>query len=150
MIVAIMFCLAFAAPAARSQSSADYAKQGLIGWSLFECTILARDLGKPEQYVTRSFGQAIASTRSFLKALRESKILNEDINRTVPVGLVLVLGGPTDDFIAGRIFEAVANATYKDTYCKNGSLVDCTTDKKSQAIIARNAFSVRNCELLLR
>lgn len=87
-----------------SQSSSEYAVMGDKTWNAFGCSALASIIGNTDES-ERLFKFGYEQGSIFLKALKANKISKEDISSKVPVGVMWLIEGPTNDFILGRILE---------------------------------------------
>jgi hypothetical protein len=79
-------------------------------WAAFECGALAEAAGKIEES-SRLYKMGYDQGKTLLDALRAGKV-DEQARRELPIAVVLMLdGGPTVDFILGRIFESAMQDT---------------------------------------
>ncbi|MBX4206002.1 hypothetical protein KW795_02290 [Candidatus Microgenomates bacterium] len=126
-----------------SQSSKEYAIMGRQTWSAFECSALASHIDKATE-AERLFMYGYEQGKKFLEALRAEKIDEKDISQEVPIGLTLLLGGPSEDFMLGRIYSSAEEETLNEVF-KTGN--DFNSDE-IQKMIAENKFRDRNCQLI--
>ena len=99
---------------------------------------------KDEKQTERLFELGLSSGRQFIESVRAGKVTREDISAEVPIGLVMLLQGPSTDFILGRIFESVQEYALKEVVKSK----DGVNEKPVQAVIASNMFRAANCSLL--
>ncbi|MBI1755329.1 hypothetical protein HYR65_03545 [Candidatus Azambacteria bacterium] len=87
-----------------TQSSKEYAVMGREVLSALECSAWASKVNDAKES-ERLFMFGYAQGQKFLGALRAEKIKQEDVSQEVPIGITMLLQGPSDEFILGRIFE---------------------------------------------
>jgi hypothetical protein len=76
---------------------------GLVMWSACSCATYAELSGnEPEQ--KRLFNIGYTAGRKFLDGIKDQTITEAD-RREAPIGVLIRLGGPSIDFMLGRIFE---------------------------------------------
>lgn len=139
ILIPLLFLYKFSA----GQNSKEFAQKGKLTWAAFECSVLASHIGDTTEG-EKLFLKGYNEGKLFLKALEENKIYEKDIRSIVPIGLTLVLQGPTSDFVLGRIYAAASD---------NALIGIINTDGKSnnnveQQILAKDKISKCNCELL--
>jgi hypothetical protein len=93
---------------AQAETSRELAQKARVSWSAFECAVFAEKRNKPEDQ-ERLFKLGYVNGVAFIEALKANKIAAEDFSSTIPIGFSLRLGGPSVDFIVGRVFEGVAD-----------------------------------------
>jgi hypothetical protein len=125
-----------------AESSKEYASMALETWTSFECAVLA-EKGKNSEEQERLFWFGYNQGKKFLSALKAGKVKREDIAE-VPVGVLLLLQGPTADFILGRVYEHASDAALETVY-KTGDKIN---SDEVQQIIADREFMKRNCKLI--
>lgn len=89
-----------------AQSSRDFAVMGATTWASFKCASLAsymNDRAAEERHFTLGYEYR----KKFLEALQNKQIEQKDISGEVPIGFILLIAGPSSDFILGRVFEVV-------------------------------------------
>ncbi len=140
-----IFVAAFLTPMlAHAESSKELAVRGKRTWSAFECSTLAELAGNRELH-EKLFMLGVEEGRAFLKAFKEGKIDPEDVRSEVPMIVLLSLGGPSDDFRLGRIFESARQGISESIYRNDGTQSD-----EEVRILAQRELDRRNCALLLR
>ena len=82
--------------------------------------------------------------KHFIESVKNNKIKKEDISSNVPVGVMLLLQGPSTDFMLGRIFEGALDNALKDVFTTDGKY----NNEEIQKVIAENKFHKHNCELI--
>lgn len=128
---------------ANAQTSKDYAVMGRVAWAAFECSSLAAQMKDPKEQ-ERLFLLGYEQGKKFIEAVQSKKVERKDISTEVPIGLVLLLQGPTPDFMLGRIYESAQDEALKDVLRTDGKL----NADEIQAIIAQNKYTKQNCRLL--
>lgn len=128
---------------ATAESSKEYAMMGRTVWSAFECSSLASESNNPKEQ-DRLFKLGYRQGNKFIAALESGKMKKEDLNSSVPTVVLLLLQGPTPDFMLGRIFESAQTSALKDVY-KNDAHND---SKELRALTAGNRFASSNCEIV--
>jgi hypothetical protein len=73
--------------------------------------------------------------------MRAGKVDEQARGKLPPAVLFMLDGGPTVDFILGRIFEAAMQEPSQQ-------VLGATNNKETQKIIAGQIFAKRNCGLL--
>lgn len=146
------FVLAFALIAGQ-QASAE-ARDARVMWAAFSCFELARLADGPQgDKAGHLFEVGYASGGKVLKAVRSGSISEADFQSEVPLNVSLLLDGPTDDFIIGRIFEIATGSAHEQVTRKehNGWLLpvnEWVRDTELISIIAGGQFNRANCDLL--
>jgi hypothetical protein len=122
------------------QTSEEYAAMGQKLWAAFECGALAEYANKPEES-RRLYNLGYDQGKTLLDAFRSGKV-DQQARSKLPIPVLLMLdGGPTVDFILGRIFESAMQDTSRQ-------LIEASNNKETRKIIAGQNFSKRNCALL--
>lgn len=125
-----------------AQTSKDLALMGRVSWSAFECSSLASVMNEDKDQ-ERLFALGYQQGKAFIDALQKNRIELKDRNEQVPSGFLLLLQGPTPDFVLGRVFESAQENALKDVITPDG-----ITSKDLQATLARSKFTKQNCSLL--
>jgi hypothetical protein len=92
------------------QTSEEYAAMGQKLWAAFECGALAEYADKPEES-GRLYKMGYDEGKTLLDAFRAGKIDDQARRKLPPPVLFMLDGGPTVDFILGRIFESAMQNT---------------------------------------
>jgi len=71
--------------------------------SAFNCSAWASKTNDSKE-TERLFLFGYKQGQKFLGALKAEKIKQEDISQEVPIGVTMLLQGPSEEFILGRIF----------------------------------------------
>jgi hypothetical protein len=122
------------------QTSEEYVAMGQKLWAAFECGALAEYADKPEES-GRLYKMGYDEGKTLLDAFRAGKIDDQAKRKLPPPVLFMLDGGPTVDFILGRIFESAMQNTSQQ-------LLEATNNKETRKIIAGRNFAKRNCGLL--
>ena len=118
---------------------------GRVAWSAFACSSLAAQAQLEDQKEQeRLFLLGYEQGKAFIEAAQAKKVERKDISEEVPIGLTLLLQGPTPDFMLGRVYESAQEEALKNVLRTNGNL---NTDEV-QASLARSAYTKQNCRLL--
>lgn len=125
------------------QESGELALLSRSAWNAFECSALASKIGNTELQ-QRLFIYGYESGISFIEALREGKIEREDISRDAPLIMMMLLQGPSPDFMLGRVFEAAIDAAFDGVHETDENY----NDEETQVILAESKFQEQNCSLL--
>lgn len=128
-----------------SKSSNDYAIMGTSVWSAFECSALAAHVDNNTE-AERLFEFAYNQGKEFVGAFLAGNITDDDIRAEVPLGVRFLLGGPSEEFILGRIFEGTQESALENVLTTNGSY----NSEDIQEIRAQNLYRERNCSLIGR
>jgi len=142
--------LLFATPvAAQDQSDARAAR---VMWSAFECFQFAR-MSDDSSNAERLFGVGYEAGQRFLTALEAGEISEEDARATVPIGVTFLLGGPSHDFVIGRVFESATGDAFDDVVKENdlGFLLPDSKwiqDEVLQRSLAQRHYLQANCDAL--
>jgi len=120
------------------QTSEQYGLMGQKLWAAFECGAFAEHAGRAEES-RRLYKIGYDQGTAFVGAYKAGKV-DQQARNNVPLAVLLMLdGGPTVDFILGRIFESAMQDTSK--HFTGG-------DDKTQKLIAEQSFTDQNCGLL--
>lgn len=124
-------------------SSKDYAVMAQSTWSAFQCSSLAAksDNSKEQE---RLFLFGYEQGQEFIAAVKAEKVTREDLSNDAPLLLLLLLQGPTPDFMLGRIFESAQDIALEGIYRTGGNL-NSVDDQKS---LAKSKFWSLNCQLI--
>jgi hypothetical protein len=123
-----------------SKSLAIKGKRSWVGLRGFWLANQAGDTKKAEQFFEFGYSQG----KEFLEALRSGKIKEEDIRSELPVIMLFLLHGPTDDFILGRMFESTNQGIYDTVY------KDIETNEELKKLKAKEELSRGNYNLILQ
>lgn len=126
-----------------TNTSKEYAVMGRELWSAFQCSSWASIIGEGKEQ-ERLFLFGYAQGEKFLAAAKAGKIENPDINQEVPIGVTMLVQGPTNDFILGRIFEGAQEESLDEVF-KTGEEYNSV---EMQKIVAGNKFRDGNCGLI--
>lgn len=139
---ALRACL-LVAPAANAQTSKDFAALARASWSSFECASLASKSGETKEQ-ERLFMLGYRQGQQFIAALKAEKIKREDLNREAPLVMLMLLEGPSADFMLGRVFAATQDAVMKDIY----RVGEVARSQQEQMQAAKAKFGKLNCALI--
>jgi hypothetical protein len=122
-----------------SGAHATPSQDALAAIAAFTCVHLAEDAADVE----RLFKIGYASGNAFLNAARAGKITAED-SKKVPWFWNTVAGGPSNDFILGRLYHALWEHVYNDIH--RG--VDGVLTDEQKKLARANKYVQGNCALL--
>ncbi len=126
-----------------NQTSKEYAVMGRQLWSAFQCASWASVTGDSEEQ-ERLFLFGYAQGKTFLEALNSEKIQRDDISENVPIVVTMLLQGPTEEFILGRLFENAQDSALKDVFQTGNEY----NSESLREIIAGNKYRESNCQLI--
>jgi hypothetical protein len=129
--------------AVQAQTSKDFAVMGRVAWAAFGCSSLAAQM-KEQKEQERLFLLGYEQGKVFIEAAQAKKVERKDISEEVPIGMTLLLQGPTPDFMLGRVYESAQEEALKSVLRTNGNL---NTDEV-QASLARSTYTKQNCRLV--
>lgn len=132
---------------ATAQTSKEYAMMSRMTWSTYECErlgLIGGDLN--EKQAGQLFNYATEQGRSFVNALIANKVKQEDVDSIAPSGMLMVLRGPSVDFILGRVYVTVGDYVANDIL--NPEKNAASFDSKLRKMRAKNEFQKRNCALI--
>lgn len=146
-----IFCTYALTSLAHAESAADKARLGRTLWSAFQCASYAELSGDKEEQ-ERLFIVGVRAGRDFLRALEAKEIPAEVARSEVPIGVTMLLQGPSYDFVIGRIFENATDDAY-DSIVKenNGIPLDPSRwvrDDEIRKLKAQNEYLRGNCALV--
>ena len=87
---------------ASGQTASDKARLARVMWSAFECSTFAELMGDQKEQA-RLFELGIKAGREFLEAARNKQIPSEIVDKEIPMGVIWLMNGPSNDFIIGRV-----------------------------------------------
>ena len=135
----IIVFLAFLPTSTFGQTSQQYALMGRKLWAAFECSILADASGNTTES-QRLFDVGYKAGKVFVEAAQVSKVERQDLNDGVPLAVLMLLHGPTVDFILGRIFEAAVDDATEGILSGD--------DENFKKIAAQSKYTKMNCSLM--
>lgn len=141
-VVAFVLSLLCVVPAIADESK-EHALRAVAAWSAFECSSLA-SIGKNSPEQERLFLFGLDQGRKFIAAHSAGKIKQEDLSNTAPWGFLILLQGPSADFMLGRIFESAQEDALDDIF-KTGENLN---SDEVQATLAQTKFRRMNCQLI--
>jgi hypothetical protein len=127
-----------------ADESKQYALMGRATWSAFACSSLAWK-AELRQEQERLFKFGYKQGQDFLGALKAEKIKQEDLSSGPPIGMLLLLWGPSPDFILGRVYERATDSALEDVLHVGGRYVH---RKEDQQLFASNKYFRENCALV--
>ena len=126
----------------------------LVTWSAFECQMYAH-LAENTPESERLFQLGYNSGKEFMRQVFSGELSNDYLRSNAPMGITMLLrdGGPSEEFILGRIYETVTQYAYENAVKKDKTGVTLPPDKwrmdkELQQFYSANIYSDKNCELL--
>lgn len=110
-----------------AQADEEKAQFARLMYSAFQCATFAELAEKPEESARLS-GVGIQAGHVFLEALQTGKISKDELHSKVPVGVLLDLGGPSIDFVIGRISAHAGDAAFDKIVKENEAMTLETKD----------------------
>ncbi|TAW65447.1 hypothetical protein ELI15_14230 [Rhizobium ruizarguesonis] len=138
--------------ASTTHATEDNAKLGRYALTAFQCFSYASNAERKSE-MERFFNIGLDASRKFVEALRAEKITREELSKFVPMTILWSVQGPTTDFSAGRMFEAVTTDTYRQMAENDASgmplpAAKWIVDKELLKSIGENKYRQSNCELI--
>mgnify|MGYP006915206776 FL=1 len=101
----------------------------------------------------RLFLVGLRAGTKFLDAAKAGSITQEEAKRNVPLGVSLLLDGPSDDFVIGRIYESAINNAFDSVVKRDaqGLLLESNnwvSDPKLEVSNAKLKYQQANCDIL--
>ena len=112
-------------------------------WAAFECSSLAsrmRDTKEQE----RLFFYGYKTGLTFIDALKAEKIQQADLSSEAPWLMLILIEGPTPDFILGRIYGFAEHSALQNVL-KSG---DELNPDDIRSTLAQSEYTKRNCRLI--
>lgn len=125
--------------------------RGHLAINAFMCSVYAEMIDERNEQ-KRLFELGFKSAREYIDGLK-SKAISEKTITDIPLLFSLRLGGPSTDFMIGRIYEGTVSHTY-DKVVKEDSSGFRITDPSQWAndelkkIRAKNIYDNANCKLI--
>jgi hypothetical protein len=117
----------------------------------FQCATFAELSGEDEEH-QRLFQLGITTGRAFLRAARNNEISEEEASQNIPWVVMLLLGGPSDDFMLGRMFETAMQDAYDKVIKKSEDGSDLPiSDWRVGAFrkaVAEDKYNSANCDIV--
>lgn len=129
---------------ALADAPSEHALMGRSIYSAFTCSVLA-SLMEEEKEHERLFTYGYEQGRVFVDRVRSGKITNEELRKSVPMGVSMYLRGPSSDFILGRIYSDAEDWALEKT-----ASPDAEVYSESRRNSARSKYLAGNCALIGR
>lgn len=126
-----------------AERSDNYGDMGAATWSAFSCAVLASK-AQSETEQKRLFSFALDQGRKFITAVEKKKVARPELSEKVPLVVLMLLEGPSTDFMLGRIYAAAEDSALKNIRRTDGKL----NSQEIQAMAAMDEFRASNCHLL--
>lgn len=148
-VVTAATILFFASAALASEELARKSVSMLAKW---QCATWAEMMGDEEKNV-RLQRAGLEDGRKFVRAALSGEVTDEEANRNVPVIVLLTMQGYNEDFILGRLFEAIISDAYSDIVEKDERGLPLPPSEYNIAdehkkILAEEKFHSSNCDIL--
>jgi len=128
-----------------NKTSKEYAIMGSEVWSAFSCSSWAEVIDKNDE-AERLFLYGYGRGKEFIGALYAKKILEGDLSSEVPIGLLMVANGPSEEFALGKVYSSALDNAMDDVYETDN---DFNSDELRKSV-AQDKFLKANCQLLGR
>lgn len=137
--------------AQHSDAQPPKANTARLMWSAFSCAAFAEMSGDKKEH-ERLFKLGYRAGKAFVDSVRTKTISDTEL-KEAPVGVLWHMGGPTTDFIVGRIFEAATGDAYDQVVKEDSSGLLITdprkwADDELKVIRAKNMYQRSNCALV--
>jgi len=132
--------------ASYNQNSKEYAVMGRELWSAFACSTWASHF-EDRNEAERLFMFGYEQGKKFLGAVRAEKINEEDFSQEVPIGVSMLLAGPSDDFILGVISANAQEDALEEVFYTNYDRSKLNPNDLQKSI-AENKYRDGNCQLI--
>lgn len=117
----------------------------------FACSSYAEMIGESNEQ-KRLFELGVKSARAYIEGVK-GKTISESTLKDIPLLFSLRLGGPSTDFMVGRVFEGTASHAYDKVVKEDVSGFPITDPAKwakgeLKTLRAENLFRSANCKLI--
>ena len=142
--------LATASVGAYGESKA--ANSARIMWSSFACSTFAEMAGNQSEQL-RLFTLGFNEGKKLLEGVL-NKAIPQEVLKDAPIGMTMRLGGPSADFMVGRIFEAATMDAYDEITKTDSQGLPITDpqkwnmDDELQKSIAETKYLQSNCAII--
>lgn len=137
-------------------AKAEVLNDGRLSWAQFECALYSSMGSDNKAAEKQHFDSGYESLKVLLEKLEQGEINDEQIQKEIPIGIILLIaeGGPSADFIIGRVYNTVYQDAYDEVVKedRNGTLLPpekWRRDEELIQIMADNLYNKSNCGLLL-
>jgi hypothetical protein len=133
---------------ANADDEKERARLGRVMWSAFRCATFAEMSGNEQEH-ERLFAIGVKAGRQFLEAIQNGQISPDAVKSEVPIGVTMLLGGPSVDFIVGRVFEHATGDAFDEIVKRKDGLPlpmsDWLNDAEVRKPKAGHAYVRGNC-----
>jgi hypothetical protein len=147
-LAALLLFLSY--PTAQAATLPESQSNVLAMVAAFKCATYAEYANKKDRQKAL-FGYGINVGRAFLKAVDENGLTKQELEKIpIIVSMTVRSGGPSIDFILGRLFDAVTGYAFDDIVKKGGTGADLPakdwiTDSEAKKVIAMSKYDKENC-----
>lgn len=153
-VASILYAISAVAKASETKSP----RLGFLIWSAFECATYAEMAGnkelphnKDEQGRLFRIGYDVGV--KFLADIKTQAIAKKSAMDQMPWQVAMLLGGPTNEFIIGRIYQSASNDAFDAVSEHDDAGVPLApskyvVDPSAQASIAWRKYAQSNCQLI--
>ena len=134
----------------------EYGELSKLMTESFRCGTYASFSGRKGSVQT-FYEKGLYSGKQFIDAVNSGKISKETWQKTVPIyiGLVLHEGGPSVDFLLGRIFEQATSIATDEVIKRSPSGLmlpenEWRFDSSLQTVAANNLYEANKCWAFIR
>jgi hypothetical protein len=116
--------------------------------SAFECSVYA-GMANLKDEEKRLFELGLADGREFLRAVRTGAISQETLKTAVPLlGVQMLMSGPSEDFMLGRMYEGVAESAFNKIYETPLDAIGRDAPSERDRSVAKVKFVNANCAFI--
>lgn len=135
-----------------AMTAEEDAKAARVMWTAFECGIYA-EMSIEQERQAALFNRGIAAGRQFFAAIEAGTITEGEHQNYVPSIIPLLFGGPSVDFVMGRIFESATSSAYDKVVKEDAAglplpIEEWTNDDEVKKAKAKLLYQRGNCDLL--
>lgn len=150
-LLAIFLVLATQTLLAEGAGADNKPNPALLMWSAFSCATYAEISGNKQEQ-ERLFEVGYNAGCTFVDGFK-NKTITETETKDAPLGVLMLMSGPTTDFIIGRIFESATEDAYAKVVKENSAgllIFDPSkwADNELRIIRAKNKYQSANCALI--
>ena len=151
LVNVISTIVVLATPRSVAEPQVASVNRAVLTWSVFSCATYAELSGDAVEQ-KRLFEIGYRSAKAFVAAV-ENQTLPETERLNAPLGILMLLEGPSADFIVGRIFESAMRNAYDDVVTRDNSGAPLRdplqwASGETKTMKAREKYQSANCALI--
>jgi hypothetical protein len=149
-IIAALAAMTAGLPAA--YCAEDDARAAQVMWNAWLCSIYAELKGDADEQ-GRLFTLGYSKGKQFIDAAAAGTITPDEGRTIVPMAVGMLMAGPSQEFVLGRIFESAAGRAFDHVATEDAdgmplAPADYIVDDELKASIATTKYMGSNCELI--